>query len=96
MTGRFDGGHLFGRTGVRDYTNSVKSILVMAMGLDRPKFVNEEEDNHTNCEQARYQRRQSVRGGQSVSTGRSYADIVRKNTGYVYSVPTKNFYNPLN
>ena len=56
-------------------------------------------NDHTNCEQARYQRRQADRSRQSLSTRRSYADVVRNNTEYTeykYSVPTKNYYNPLN
>ena len=56
-------------------------------------------EDHTNCEQARYQRRQAARARPSVSTGRLYADVVRQNTEhteYKYSVPTKNYYNPLN
>ena len=57
-TGRYDGVHLYGRTGVRDYTNSVKSILMMAQEIVRPGFSNDEDD-HTNCEQARYQWRRA-------------------------------------
>ena len=53
---------------------------------------------HTNCPQAKYQRAQSqlARSSQQgrVNT-RTYAEVAR-NTEHVYSVPTRNFYNPLN
>ena len=63
-SGKYDGVHLYGRTGSLDYTNSVKTILSMAVGR-YPELVQTErgtaqlEDSHTNCAQAQYQRRNS-------------------------------------
>ena len=55
----------------------------------------EQDYQHTNCEQAQYQR-QSASGSHGVRTSnRKYSDVV-KNKDNRYSVPTKNFYNPLN
>ena len=52
--------------------------------------------DHTNCEQARYQRSQLARDSHGVSRqARTYADVVRS-SNYRYSVPTQNFYAPLN
>ena len=54
---------------------------------------------HTDYEQARHQRGQSGRGmetGQNYSS--LYSDTARNNahSEYNYSVPTSNYYNPLN
>ena len=60
-----------------------------------PNVGREQENHHSNCEQAIYQR-QSVggsQGGQKSST--TYSDAV-KNGRYRYAVPTKNSFNPLN
>ena len=60
--GKYDGVHLYGRTGSRDYTNSVMTILSMTVPR-YPGSVQTEhgtaqlEDSHTNCPQAQYQRR---------------------------------------
>ena len=45
-SGRYDGVHLYGHTGCKDYTTSVKMILRMALP-----------DDHTTCPQAKYQLR---------------------------------------
>ena len=58
--GKYDGVHLYGKTGSRDYTNSVMTILSMAVprypgpeyGTARPDV-----DDHSSCPQAQYQRR---------------------------------------
>ena len=67
FTGRYDGVHLYGQTGHTDYTNSVKTILSLALPISQPnylapKFVKTKVkvDDHTNCPQALYQRHQSV------------------------------------
>ena len=64
FTGRYDGVHLYGQTGHTDYTNSVKTILSLALPISHPnnlapKFDKKtvKVDNHTNCPQALYQRR---------------------------------------
>lgn len=55
----------------------------------------EQDYQHTNCKQAQYQR-QSARGSHGVRTSnRRYSDVL-KNKDTRYSVPTKNFYDPLN
>ena len=66
-TGMYDGVHLYGRTGVRDYTDSVKSIMMMALSDQHPNIINTGvqrgnsggADDHTRCEQAMYQWRQT-------------------------------------
>ena len=67
FTGRYDGVHLYGLTAHTDYTNSVKTILSLALPISQPnylapKFVKTKVkvDDHTNCPQALYQRHQSV------------------------------------
>ena len=47
ITGRYDGVHLFGLSGCRDYTDSVKSILMLALsGCGTAQ----------NCPQAKFQK----------------------------------------
>ena len=66
-TGRYDGVHLYGQTGYKDYTNSVKSILSLALPSPSPSMVEAEfgrvkfdrkmkADYHQTCPQALYQR----------------------------------------
>ena len=65
-SGKYDGIHLYGRTGERDYTDSVKSILLLALSDQHPNLVNNETEidtkfsttDHTKCKQAQYQWRQ--------------------------------------
>ena len=72
-TGQYDGVHLYGATGVRDYTDSIKTILMIAL-LDgqtvhpsvQPVHDSHtvqpvHDDDHTQCEQAHYQWRQMQR-----------------------------------
>ena len=61
-TGQYDGVHLYGNTGREDYTNSVKSILMMALPeINQPKSNSgvgtAQEDNHNNCAQAKHQKK---------------------------------------
>ena len=53
--GRYDGVHLYGKTGVRDYTNSVKNILLLA--LPKPTTPTSLSTDHTRCPQALHQTR---------------------------------------
>ena len=99
----FDGVHLVGEGGKRHFTyraiQAVNRIITKPFHKKPDHRQLHRYDDHTNCEQARYQRRQTDRSRQSLSTRRLYADVVRKNTEYTeykYSVPTKNYYNPLN
>ena len=59
-TGRYDGVHFYGEAGCRDYTNSVQSILMIALAKHSSTQASAEcgktqADNHTNCPQAKYQ-----------------------------------------
>ena len=58
VTGRYDGVHLYGATGCRDYTNSVKSILLLALS-DNPVQAQEVGD-HKRCPQALHQNRRKT------------------------------------
>ena len=53
------------------------------------------QDNHSDCEQARYQHQSASGSHGSNNVFRNYSDVV-KNMETRYSVPTQNFYNPLN
>ena len=52
-TGRYDGVHLYGYTGRKDYTNSVKTILMLA--LSENGFGTAQTGYHSSCPQAKYQ-----------------------------------------
>ena len=57
-SGRYDGVHLYGKTGRRDYTNSVKSILMMAFPEVNPattKCGSAQQNSHEKCPQTNYQ-----------------------------------------
>ena len=69
----------------------------------RKKYANSRPGNarneyqHTDCKQAVYQRQSGSgrHGGKKYE--RTYSEVLREgNTNYGYSIPTKNFYNPLN
>ena len=66
-TGRYDGVHMYGYTGTRDYKDSVSSILLMAFPEEisdhhQPRSeLGNRRDDHSNCEQAQYQREQMNR-----------------------------------
>ena len=53
-TGRYDGVHLYGYTGRKDYTNSVKTILMLAMS--ETGFGTAQTGYHNSCPQAKYQK----------------------------------------
>ena len=61
-TGKYDGVHLYGNTGCQDYTNSVKSILMLALS-DNQHFKTQsgvgtaQGDNHNSCPQTEYQKK---------------------------------------
>ena len=60
QTGRYDGVHLYGRSGCTDYTNSVNTILSLALHSQNQNAAIEQNniitDDHSNCPQAVYQR----------------------------------------
>ena len=63
VTGRYDGVHLYGQTGCTDYTNSVKTMLMTAQPKPNqsntgPRVGTAQSKNHTNCAQAKFQRKQ--------------------------------------
>ena len=85
---KYDGIHMFGLSGRKDYTRSVLQILRRAniikhtetqQGMDNTAD-NTQTDEHRDCPQARYQKW-------------TYSDAVN---GYRYNVPTNNRCNPLN
>ena len=60
-TGKYDGVHLFGPSGRKDYTDSINNILFLAK-VGNTSVLNfghndtaHQPDDHSNCEQARYQ-----------------------------------------
>ena len=60
-TGRYDGVHLYGQAGCTDYTNSVKSILMMAIqkhssAQSNTGFGKAQAAFHKTCPQANYQK----------------------------------------
>ena len=85
---KYDGIHMFGVSGRKEYTRSVLQILRRANIIKHTETqhgmvntaTNTETDEHTDCPQARYQKR-------------TYADAVNGNR---YSVPTNNRFNLLN
>ena len=61
-TGRYDGVHLLGKNGCQDYTNSVISILMLALtddGKFNPQngFGTAQSKNHKNCPQAKFKKK---------------------------------------
>ena len=92
----FDGVHLHGDGAQRHFTyRAIQAInQIIRKPFQNRKAINKvrKYEDHTNCEQTRYQRRH-------LAQRRSYADVARNNTPhteYSYSVPTNNYNNPLN
>ena len=84
-TGRYDGVHLYGRTGSDDYTMSVHNILVSALpqatsAQQKISFGTTQQDNHQNCPQAKYQKH-----------GKVNPTIVTKNRFSVLNSNQKNY-----
>ena len=70
FTGRYDGVHFYGQTGRRDYTDSVKSIMMLALPehittKTSPEFDTAQHNNHNSCPQMKHQQKQAF---QSVPT----------------------------
>ena len=62
FTGKYDGVHLYGLTGANDYTNSVKSILLLALPEYIPtttKCGPTQPNDQTKCQQTKYQQNTS-------------------------------------
>ena len=90
-TGRYDGVHMYGRTGTRDYTNSMDTMLLMALSETRAELTGTVGD-HTDCEQAQFQWRQARE--------KTNRQTVYYRYGHQYnssvSVPTQNRFNLFN
>ena len=64
-SGKSDGVHFYGPKGCEDYTNSVKSIMALAvLNNDRAKPTTKcgtaQSDSHSNCPQAKFQRKTKI------------------------------------
>ena len=84
-TGRYDGVHLYGRTGCRDYTDSVKTILRLALP-EQQACPAPPTDCHKTCPQAKYQWEQYKLRRQYNEKTRSkdsYAEKVKAMPNYV-------------
>ena len=97
-TGRYDGVHLLGPTGVRDYTGSVKNILMLAFPNQIPAKTSARAERGNpgcpnTCEQAQYQWRQArnrqthrQRAGQYLhSQGAQYGAVKTQNRFSVFN-----------
>ena len=60
-TGRYDGVHLYGQSGCRDFSDSVKTIFMLGLPENKQSTwkTNTRKDDHKNCPQAQYQNRYS-------------------------------------
>jgi hypothetical protein len=61
-TGRYDGVHMYGKSGCEDYTNSVKTIMMVALSeTDCTETTTgcgtTQSDSHSYCPQAKYQKK---------------------------------------
>ena len=96
-TGKYDAVHFYGRSGVRDYTNSVKSIMMIALSDDttaQPSPSTSTEDDHLSKEQSQYQWSQAknfTRQGGS-NTENRYGNQAQPGQ----SVPTQNRFSYFN
>ena len=98
-TGRYDAVHFYGRSGVRHYTDSVKTILMIALTDEQdaqPKPSTNTHEDHLSEEQAQYQWRQT----QSKQTNRQTNSNKTHRSGTQaqprQSVPTQNRFEYFN
>ena len=103
--GRYDGVHLHGRTGVRDYTDSVRSILMVSLSGDTPaqsvpwSVSGGRDDDRTSCEQAQYHWRQTQirqKNRQTDSAANRRHGTQSSDTQFYRSVPTQNRFSVFN
>ena len=109
---QFDGIHLNGTADTRQFTyraiQAIRSRFTKPPQMaarhwsvsDRNRPIRSmSSSDHRNCPQTKYQeaQRQLARNRRkdAVHT-RTYAEVASSSTEHVYSVPTRNFYNPLN
>ena len=76
--GRYDGVHLYGQTGCKDYTDSVKTILMLAQSEQNSRCGTTQTDNHDNCPQAKFQKKTKCHP--SVPTKNRFS-VFNSNTG---------------
>ena len=88
QTGSFDGIHLYGSSGKKAFTNSVLNILNQA-GLINQEF------NHQNCPQTRYQKNMKTFFGATWTNDRDVRKIQSQNNYQEYQVPTQNRFSKL-
>ena len=88
-TGRYDGVHLYGKTGRSDYTNSLKTIFLVALSelsqsQDNWRGLSQSEE-HKTCPQAMYQKYQKVQ----------YKKAQYQRAQSHFSIPTRNRFSAL-
>ena len=104
-----DGIHLMGNHSTRNFT--YRAVQVISHIIKKPFHYQQktvfsrrnfraaenrrDQDNHSDCPQAQFKRQSASNGHGGKNSEMSYSDAV-KNTEGGFSVPTKNFWNPLN
>jgi hypothetical protein len=77
-TGKYDGVHLYGVTGCKDYANSLKSIMMLALPeQNKSECGTAQVDEHITCPQAKYQKKRTV---SSVPTKNRFS-VLKSNSG---------------
>ena len=92
LSGKYDGVHMYGPSGIKAYTSSVLQILRSAnlVTVEPPKYY-EVYDEHKTCEQARYQARQFNRRNELHTKSNRLSRVYNsKKVDYEYEVPTSN------
>ena len=109
---RYDGIHLIGQGASRHFTyRAVQAIspIISKPNPDRKlssfsrvrqtNYRQSDKDNHQNCPQTRHMR-QSANGGQWKRSDRLFSEVLKgssqQKSKQMYTVPTSNFFNPLN
>ena len=98
-TGRYDAVHLYGKSGVRDYTDSVKSILLIALSDEQeaqPMPSTNTYEDHLSEEQAQYKCRQTQSKRSNRQTNGNEKHSYGKQTQPRQSVPTQNRFEYFN
>ena len=108
---KFDGIHLNGTAATRQFTyraiQAIRSRFTKPPFMTARHWSVSERNrpirssgwstsDHRNCPQAKYQEAQRQLARNRRKDGVHTRTEVTRNTEYVYSVPTRNFYNPLN
>ena len=97
-TGKHDAVHFYGRCGVRDYTDSVKTILRFALsdGDAAPPSASSNTDDHLSKEQAQYQWSQA-QGRHNNRQGHSNTEHRYSNQAQTSQhIPTQNRFQSFN